>query len=65
MAEYKKKNRGDVFVILEGTVGTVPEANKIQTSNGELDVCSFRCVSTPYRPGQKEPEDMWFTVRVA
>ncbi|TFH48104.1 MAG: hypothetical protein E4H01_06965, partial [Lysobacterales bacterium] len=33
--------------------------------NGDLDVCNFRMVATPYRPGQKEPEDMWFTVRIA
>jgi single-stranded DNA-binding protein len=65
MAEFKKKNRGDAFIILEGTVGTVPESDTIKTANGELDVCSFRMVATPYRPGQKEPEDMWFSVRVA
>ena len=65
MAEFKKKNRGDAFIILEGTVGTAPESSTIKTANGDLDVCNFRMVATPYRPGQKEPEDMWFTVRVA
>jgi single-stranded DNA-binding protein len=65
MAEYKKKNRGDAFLTLEGTVGTAPESDTIKTANGDLDVCSFRVVTTPYRPGQKEPEDMWFTVRCA
>lgn len=66
MSEQKKKSaRGDVFLMLEGTVGTKPESNTIKTKNGDLDVCSFRCVASPYRPGQAEPEDMWFTVRVA
>jgi single-stranded DNA-binding protein len=65
MAEFKKKNRGDAFLTLEGTVGTVPDQDVIKTANGDLDVCNFRLVTTPYRPGQKEPEDMWFTVRVA
>jgi single-stranded DNA-binding protein len=62
--QFKKSYRGDVFIVFEGTVGTEPKTNSFKTKNGStLDVCSFRCVASPYRSGLTEPEDIWFTVR--
>ena len=66
MSEVKKKfARGEAFIVFEGTVGKPPVVNTIDTKNGKMDVASIRAVASPYRIGQKEPEDIWFTIKFA
>jgi len=66
MSEVKKKYaRGEAFIVFEGTVGKPPVINTIDTKNGKMDVASLRAVASPYRIGQKEPEDIWFTIKFA
>lgn len=64
MSEERKKTAfGRTVISITGRVGTQPETQEFEGSNGKFPVTTFRLVNSPFRGG-REPLDQWYTVRV-